>query len=367
MKNLIDWFELAWATIKSSWPLIVTFLGAMMSAFGAFKLAYDQNVESKENAKLYKDIAELTKENNLETKKNAKDQEKRSRETIDIQLELIKKNKEQKDFAEKAYLDQQESNQTIQSLSSEIIKETTETCNRITSKESFCFLRVGLSNDPNGPPGRNNRTASIVVIHSGKYPIRNVRVSLVNSDQETDSGFYDKNSFNEDPEKYHKSGYPYVQAIPVLMPNQKIQLPNIDIVQRKQKSFNVYFTSDNDFWFQRIMLRDLKEFGMREPELVVNEYRAILQVYRQDLSESLNQVYRHETIIREGQGWDSDGYIPEKNLYKIKDWKSYFPFVEGEGSLPVGRWMYSHWNGNYLENSPSSIYHYLSPKENANE
>lgn len=226
-----------------------------------------------------------------------------------------------------------------------------ETLNNVLAKDSYSYIKIIIPENSNSPDN-GEETAQVSLFQTGKYPIKNLKVSIVNSDEEADYEPHDPNDYKENPAKYHKPQNPYVIEIPILVPGQRLTLTSLNIVRRKQKSFNIFFSANNDIWFQRIILRDAKQFGASKTE-EIKYFTAFTQVYKVDFDPKLNQVYRHETIINEGAHGNGFARVP-LILYNDGEKKD-FPFVKTEKRYRIPKWSHLHWNGVALETMEINI------------
>jgi hypothetical protein len=345
---------------------IYNIVGAALAAlvilvFGLLAGAAQKKESDETEDKSRKLVTKLNEEIKDLTKENAEKQKQRDDEARNEAIEQAK-------FAKDAFLKQEGSANRIQQLQDDQIKKaedivrlttkvnelSDETLNSLKSKDSYCYFDIDV--EPNNTVEGGDCIAALFLRHEGKYPIKNLRLSLINTDDEADDENINGNDRNDDPLKYNKIQNPFTEFVPILLPNQSLRLRNLVVRNKRQKSFNIFFSADHNFWFQRVLVRD---FDSREPSKMYYHSPFISQVYLQDLNPDLNQVYIFETIIKESSSlnWNG-GYWPSKNKFNRRDWGN-FPLTKSEKEGKLWYWQKLHWNGYYLEKGDLFLRKYL--------
>jgi hypothetical protein len=140
----------------------------------------------------------------------------------------------------------------------ELGKAQSEGFRQVTGGDSFCYLKVLI------PPG--TAKAELVVLHVGKYPLSDVLLRLVDSDQlngPTPPGMSSLERLQR-----AQINIP-ISTIPVkgFWPAREIQIPN-GIVEKR---YLASFTARNGSWDESIILRQIPSSGAWRVALKVNE------------------------------------------------------------------------------------------------
>lgn len=237
-------------------------------------------------------------------------------------------------------------NQELLKKNDELTRITTNTLNSVTGKDSYCYVKIVIP--------LNSTKAKVYLTHSGEYVVRNIRVSLVNTDEEAGKKWDEPVSYDDTyAKKYYKVDHPYIETVPVLLPNQILRLRDIGIVPGNYNSFNIAYTADNDFWFQRTLLRNAEVYGA-QPGQGIRDYVGYTTIYKLNLDPKLNQAHRHEIVKKKGALGGPYGGRPSPILFSDGT-PMEFPFNSKELFREFGNWYFLHWNGNYLERAHISL------------
>lgn len=197
----------------------------------------------------------------------------------------------------------------------EVIKLTQKINDYVTGGESFCYIDMVYF---------NSYTDILATIkHSGKYPIHNVEISLINTDEEYEALDGDKpipTDLNEalswvkpkDLTEKYNSKDPFYLEIRNISKGESFTIPGIQLGKnRKQKSFNIRFKSDNRIWYERILLRQFGAFPKKIFSAELDKRTGNLKkehYYQDDHAISAIQVYTIEEIQGEADKQKSKPY-----------------------------------------------------------
>ena len=201
---------------------------------------------------------------------------------------------------------------------------------------SFCFLEMFIT-----PWGK----VAISVRHKGLYHLKNVEISIINTDLLLESQINGDNPANIGitPANYHGFGNAYQTKVSLLTKGATKGLEGFDISESKQKSFNVIFTSDNgNVWYQRILLRRVKDYPpVIGAVLSPDSYIYASQVYTAQWLklDDFTGLRREDTIISEGTNWTFGEQSPDSSNPYI--WNG-FPLNDNE-SQPFNENTIIHW------------------------
>ncbi len=112
-----------------------------------------------------------------------------------------------------------------------------------TGGDSFCYLDF--------LPSNNNDRFLVIAVHSGIYPLRDVKVRML-----------DLNRFKTFCASNKNKDYSYddfmalhtifdIKSIP---PNSVVRMAKIDSSDKKLRSFNIFFSGLNGFWDEQVRL-----------------------------------------------------------------------------------------------------------------
>lgn len=199
---------------------------------------------------------------------------------------------------------------------------TQEKLDNILGKNSYCYITIDIPRD-------KSQDLAIVTLHNGgQFQLENLEISLINTDEEYERQLKNNVHYNDNPKEFYRVSNPYTKSIPLLKVGQIIRLDPIKFVRRSQKSFNVFFKTSRDNWYQRIVLRDL-EFYLH-PSAIYQDMRysfiATSQVYNLSYTAPNARLYHFEETLKilglVAVDTNDESYQ--------KSPSSYFPLLKGE-------------------------------------
>lgn len=336
-------------------PAVWIVIGAIISALASLKATKDQAKETADQARenaiqqqeLSKKAADIVKKQDELNQKSAgiiNQQEQLSSKQSEMFLLSQAQLKEQTALREKAEINEKlalklaESQRELASLSAERYNST-------IGRDSYCYVELSMPIDPNADDADE---MYLYLHHVGKYALKNLEVSIVNTDLEFGQ-LLDRNaSYENEQEDYHNYKNPYHDKMASFTPDDvPTPLKRLRTVRRDQKSFHIRFKTDNKTWYQRVLLRRVGGYELKPHADVPNYdswFLSEFQVYELN-NNGPNKVHRYENILLESivrDGYDT-GSIKGIGYQKI--WRR-FPLKKGElERLPFGFWPSLYWDG----------------------
>jgi hypothetical protein len=182
-----------------SLPVLIAFLGALLSALGAILASIQQAKESEENSKLYKQLAEKSdtiatyavkneakaEENNMlyrqlagqseeiknKTDENAAKNEASGKKIQELQQSLIEKQEIQNRKTEEIA----KLNANLVESQKEISRLSQNVTNYVTGGDSYCYVTI--------LPGTDSSKLKIQAFHRGSYPLNIAEILISNTSQ----------------------------------------------------------------------------------------------------------------------------------------------------------------------------------------
>lgn len=294
-------------------------------------------------------------------------QAERDRKINELQEEIAKKSQEYAEKVDEYSRSQKSSDDKIIALQADQIKKTeeisklnkqiaelsNESLNNIIGKDSYCYAEISPVVHP------VFKKAGIVIRHIGKYPLKNVQVSFIETEDSYEwlSGPRTEMLIPKTSENFHMIGNPYIATIPVVSPGDLINLDDFESPFGTQKSFNIYFKADNGaVWYQRMLIRQIraypdnfllndssKEAFISGSQLYAIRERTLNERFKHTDDHTADINARVEVIIREGTDYFLDHVNQMDDRFKSIRWM-YFPLKKGEVT-PFDDLHKLHWNG----------------------
>ncbi len=342
--------------------VLFTVIGGLISGFASYQATRKQDRETTAQAKkvneqqrelIEKSIGIIDRQNELNAKSAEirEQQEGLSKKQEEMFLLSQSQLREQISLREKAEVNERLALELAESQK-ELGNVSKEIYNNSIGKDSYCYAVLSMSNEP------DNENVGIYLYHVGKYSLKNLEVSIVNTDIEFGRLLDRKADFTNIQQDYHNYTNPYYDKISSLT-HQDVPTPlkSFKTVRRDQKSFHIRFKTDSRTWYQRVLLRrvggfEIKPEGSSLPNDYDNWFLSQFQVYELD-SEGYNKVHRYEKILMEStvdDGYDTQSIKTEGSK---KIWRR-FPLRKDEVQrLPFSMWPSLHWDGAHFDNNPA--------------
>ena len=257
-------------------PVYLVFIGALLSAGGAYWSSRNQAKESEQNSKLYKQLADKSEEIANYAKKQEKASEDntklykqladksdsiatKSQEVIDIQHKLENKADFQNQKAEeinRLSLELIKAQQELNKAQEKTINFTSESLNYLTGGDSYCYIVLhGL--------WKSDDKITLNLYHKGKYPLSALRVTITDVSarqrQAGDNGAYYRGLSTSGS---HRTTFP---VGPLPSSPEPYEMGTIDFVPKMPGYYLVHFFAQNGVWDQIINV-SYDKFGNHKVE-----------------------------------------------------------------------------------------------------
>lgn len=296
-------------------PATIILIGGLFTLVLTYIAAIVQEKESKaDKQELLDNNTKMKNELFERNEEHARIQRNNDEEIKELQRKLVS---EYKDQATKSaeiaslYKKLAESQEKISNL-------TEETKSHLTGGNSYCFIDIRTS--------KGSNKADLYLIHRGSYTLQNIEIKIFN----TDYSCGNSNPKRGDELKSLSIDTSKSFSVDNLKAETSKFIGQINTAAKAQKSFEIRFRSNNGEWYQRVMLRLVKNSS--EHIMAIHVFKVVEKkkvVIKQGTSDNLGLLFF------EIEGFDDKTTNADDECFgegvSKGIWKG-FPLMKGETS-----------------------------------